>query len=863
MADLKPLGRQVGQPSAPDISNAAKAVGTGAAILNAGAQAVGDIVKKRRDAALEMEATFNVLTAQREMNMNVLKLKQKQNANDEDLAELNYTNQEIAKRILQNTSKENQADVSKKVLGFAIKAEASAFDYVGDSKKRQIKDAGASTLYEGGKQLEEAARLGDDDGFQITFNQIDKSQQALLEAGYISQEDYLKNRENLIQLGINGKLQYEYEKALTEGGERAGVKYIENFWNTELNMTQAQKDAALKSLIEVRGQNKSAELQVGQAGFRDVMSAITSETPPANEAELQTLIDNAAERGFPLNEYQAYKALQAFRKSQNKKNTRIQNNILIAKEIASGDTNALINRSASEIDSFYIDTRKQLMEQAQEQTQSLGTEGQKIMAQRAPWMIGATIASQTPVPIPQWQDEIHSQIVSSNPEDNLAAVSAYNFVAKQNPRAIDGISSKDQSFLRAINSDLQNTSLTKQEIIDKYKDTILNVDPKVQENRVAAYKEIIKDNPGLPDSIAKKAFGKNIDNKLLQPGADLYAAAQNAFEREYMLTGDKNQAVSNAVSYLKDNGGKSLFAPKGEPVWNPPENLPFYEFGNIVRNQATKYLREAVDGATKHPGKLPYTLEWSDKMPEFPPSVSQEDLFKNEYDKGEWWLKINGTDRRVYFISPNYNQANSFAETKYQVMYEKDGYLHNLMTVGPTLGPDGQIDMRANTSLMTFLAPNQLTPDLVKSMQEESAQRAKGKYIEKEIGFPTGIFEPDYSEYLQKAGNKEKREKAIKIIEEQNKDLPARIEKEKLRRQQDTTKEAIKGPEKSAPKMTAPEKKKLNKLNEYLVSYKDSEEPGKKITIKYTEEQVRTAAEKIGITFEEAVNLLRRQDGNT
>lgn len=805
MAELKSLGRSVGQPSAPDISGAAKVhVNLGKAVQGL-ANSVGSYVEKERNAALELEATFNTLTAQREMNLNLLKLKQNPNATDADLAELNKTNQMIGANILKNTSDKNKAEVTRSLMGYAIKAEASAFEYIGKAKQKNIKNNAAATLYEGTNQLEELAVSGDEEGFTATFYKLEEAQQALVEAGYLSKEDYLKNRDTMLQSGINGKLAHDYNQAFKADGERGAAKFINEFWNTEHeNMTQEQKSEGLKSLLAIQAQDKSAMVQIGQAGFRDVMESITSSNPPKDENELHAFIQASKESGYPLNEYQEYKAFQAFRKTNKSKNKRNENNARISAQIATGDVNSLLNESSGDIDNNYIDTKKFLKEKMGNEAQEAQSLSGQVMAQRPEWMIGATIAAQTPVAIGQWQEEISSQLLSQNPDDILGAVSAFNYVSEQNKAAIKGISEKDQAFIKAVSNDLERTNMQPFEIIEKYKDSILNVDPKVKENRKKAYDESIKNSPGLPNKIVKKAFGEKINNVLVEPSAELYAAAQEAYQREFELTGNENQAIDNAVSYLKDNGGVSMFAQKGSPVWNPPENLPYYDFGNIVRNQATKYLRETVDSINKNPGKVPYTVEWSDKMPKFPDQVSEEDMFKGKYDKGEWWLKINGTDRRVYFISPNYNQANSFAETKYQVMYEKDGYPHTLMTITPNIGIDGQIQMSAGTAMMTFQGPTELTPNLIKKMQSEQAQGAKDKYISNEFkklnprDYGIDITEgPNISRLLsekpeqKKSTKKSDKKKLEEIIESENQDLPKRIEKEKLRRQQEAAKQVI------------------------------------------------------------------------
>lgn len=811
MAELKPLGREIGQPKAPDISGAGEVYSALGKTAEAFSSTIGTHVATQRKAALEMEATYNTLNAQREIHLNTLRFKERENVTEADLAELNKTNAQIAQSILEVTSGPNINQVKKNLLEFSIKSEATAFEHVGASKKKSVLDSAATLLYEGSKQLEELAITGQQDLFEQTFQQIDRSQRSLVEAGYLSELDYRKARDDLIQAGIEGHIRHEYNNALLAGGERAGAKYIQDFADSaQPGITEAQKDRTIKSLIAQQSLDKSASIQIEQAGYRDVMMAITGPNPPKDENELISLIESTSFE-YPMNEYQQYQILQEFRKRQKTTNKRNETNVVISKQIAANDINGLLDQSATDINNNYIDTRKALIERANEQSQGSLSPADRIQNQAPEWLIGAAIAAQTPVPIKQWQSEIHSQLTSQNTDDILNAVNAYDYVYKSNKRGVDGIAEQDKAFIRAISNDLNRTTLTPQEVVEKYRKSILDVDPKVLENRQAAYKEVIKNSPNLPQAIIQEAFGTKIKNQLATPSAELAATAQQAFEREYKLTGDRNQAIQNAVEYLKDNGGISKFAPKDSPVWNPPENLPFYDFGNIVPNQATKFLKETVNNIADHPGRLPYTVEWSSKMGEFPDRPSEQDLFKNKYDKGEWWLKIDGVDRRVYFISPNYNQANSFPETRYQVFYDKNGYLNQLMTVAPGLDEAGNVVASAGNAFMIFRGPNELTPNLVNKMLAEDAEGARDKYVERQyegetplqrtiskLGKAAELTETaNPSRVLGEKTEEKKVESKIeletlkKITAEKNKELPKKIEQERFKRQRAAAKKLI------------------------------------------------------------------------
>lgn len=793
MAELKSLGRQISQPGAPDITAAAQAEGALGGVISGVSKVVGKHVENQRKAALELENSFNVLSGQRELNLHLLKAKENPFPTTESVAEFNKTQQEIMNNILKNTSPENLGDVSVRLQAAANKNELDMVEHVQSAGRKALKDTAATLLYEESKQLQQYAVEGDEPALDASYLRIDQSRRELVKSGNLSEADYLKGRDELFQSALNGRLEYEYNKSVEEGGEVGGAKFINEFWNKEYEgMTQDQKNQGLKHLMDVAARDKAAQSRASYLGYNDVLDKLNSTDAPKSENEVHALIEKANEDGLPLNEWQAHKALQKYRTLNSKRLQREKDTIDFNSLVASGDVNGLIALGDTKVNNAYVDTKKALVERAQQQTEAAASDAQRVMAQKPAWLIGATIAAEVPVPIGQWQEEIHSQLMSANNEDVLNAAKGYNYVKSKNKAAVDGISAKDKAFMDSVVRDIETTTMEPTDIVQRYREAILEVTPQVEENRLIAYKENIKNNPSLPNKIVKQAFGEKVKNVLKEPGAQLYAVAQEQYQKEFMLTGDQSQAIKNAVQYLKDNGGESKFGPKNEPVWNPPEHLPFYETGNIVRNQASKFLDEAIKNSEQFPGALPYTIERSEKMPEFPEKLTEKDLYDGKYDKGEWWLKIDGKDRRVYFISPNYNQANAFPSTQYQVMFEKDGRLQNLMIAVPKTDASGKAQYSARNAMMIFYAPNDIIPNLLKKMQDETADSAltKGaareydkKHLMEDIRLDSWIFNK----------NPIKEQTKKEAVEQRKHTILEEIEKQKLRRQEQETKEYLEG----------------------------------------------------------------------
>lgn len=787
MAELKPLGRSVSTPSAPDISGAAQAPALLGRTAQTFASNVGEHIKERREAALEMESAFNILAGQREMALSMFSAQKNPNPSVESLGEFNKTQQEIIKKILENTDEKNYKHVATSLVQFANQNELKLMEHAYQRGQQKLKDNDATLFYEGIQQLSELYRDGRFDEGKQTFLNIDSSRKKAVEAGLLSQEDYKKGKDLFLQSAINGELEYEYNKAYEENGERGAAAFLKKYWESPTDLRSDQKELGMKFLHNLDTQRRQASAQASAIGRRDVIESLY-ENPTQDMTEVDARIEASAIKGFSLNEAQAFSVRQRARKlSESELKQRIKNQ-QITKDVQTSNVNALIKYSGTDLNNWYVDTVDKVKEFNAEQEEEAETIGQAIMAQKPDWMVKAAVASEMPKAIPYWQDELHSQIWSKNYDDVLNAVKAYDYVKQKNLAGIEGFSEKDVSFIRAVSNDLKHTTMAPNEIIDRRKDEILNADDKVRKNREDALKVIHKDKPSIPIDIVKEAYGVKPDNLLKDPGSALYATAQEQFDQEYMASGDEKAAKQAAIEFLKDTGGESIFAPKNHPVWNPPENLPFYDFGNIVRNQATKFLHDVVKTANENPDRMLYKVELSDKMPQMPTQVSEQDLVDRRYDKGEWWLKIDGTDRRVFFISQNYNQANYFPGTAYQVMFEKGGTLHNLQTVVPALTADGNLSTQVDSATITFLSPQELVPNVITDMEAKRARigltRAAMKLHDDDSFLNRPLVGDVFSVTATSQLSAAKRAKKDKgqIIEEEKSRIKERLDTEKLKR---------------------------------------------------------------------------------
>lgn len=750
------------------------------------------------NASHKMDNALNVLAGEQEMSRALVEAAKPENMRHSSAAELAEKNRAIITGVLQNTHHENHPEVAFKLSQISSGNELRMLEHVNTWNTEQIQDSYATMIIEASQTLTEAAIRGDKNLYSETYNSISDIGKDLVTSGIMTKANYAKVLSEFQQAGINGWIEKEFNEALYAGGEEGAARYIQNYHETNYeHMTQAQKDAGFSHLMSIASRANQAMSQASQLGYMK-LSEMFADKMPTDINQVNEYIEKSATEGLPLNESQAHSLRQHVRSALKQVGGRTESNNEINTAVYNKDVNGLIATSTKDLDNWYIDSRKALTEARNQEMMESKTDAQRIMANRPEWMISATIAANMPVPIAQFTDELSRKINRGGLQDKLDAMHTVNYLATANPAALDKLSKQDTAYASRILADMKDTKLSPELIIQRADNDILNVSPEAKKNREKAWTTLLKDRPNVINDMAKEVFGNVIEDNISMPGANIYGTVERILEDNFYIHGNINDAMSATKEELGRNAKVSIFGPSTTPVWNPVENLPYYDFGHVTRNQATKYLKEITINARKHPGTLPYEVRWSSKMPEFPESISEEDLFSKKYDKGEWWLNINGKDRRVYFVSPNFNQSTGFATNKYQVLLDNG---QQLIAINKSFDRDGKEVYSKGNALMAFLGPNEMVPNMVTKMSNETADagltRAATRLYEKEnpedygITLLKGATKGDIRGHMAKEpGTEDLEEKArkSKYIEKQKEELPKRIEKEKLSRQQSEAK---------------------------------------------------------------------------
>ena len=655
------------------------------------------------------------------------------------------------------------------------------FDY--DASKSN----GSVVLKQGIDQYKELMRSGYTDIAGEHLADIQQNLKAQKALGYISSYDQYQYEEALKQAGLNGAAEYEYRNLFSES-EEAAAKYINEFYGKKMpGVTQEQKEGALQHLLGVHTHMTQAMTHASQIGFDNVSRLINPVEPgvqgPTSIDQVREAIQAQGQQGNPINRHQELVLENQFISSLKSKNKDAQTNAEIVKVLDSPD---LVFYAGKPLDKFFDASFALAKEQRDLMKGAATTPSQYLMANTPDWMLAASIASRAKfAPISAYTKYLETQLMNGSVEQKLDAVKAWTFLETNNPTALNQFSAKDQAFVHTIMNRMANTRVPPEVIIKEATDSILKVDEKVYENRIIALRDEYKAKPKFIQNLSSEIFGADIDSKVAEPGSIMYSAVQREFEQNYLISGDRAIAANQTKMNMERMAGKSKFGPKGQPIWNPPERLPFYSFGNIVDNQYAQYINQVARTAQENPGVLPYDIKPSKKMPPIPERLSEEEKMLGNFFKGKGYLNIDGKDVEVFLVSPSFNQANAIGGTFYQLYYVDNGIPKALSAIDMQVGPNGEKMPRIGNALMQFQPPNRYVPGVLNKLQNETADANLAKAAEshfnaitpKEFGSPFDL--PTYHKNKPADANKEEFKKYLSSFKE---DMPKKIEEEKLKR---------------------------------------------------------------------------------
>lgn len=595
------------------------------------------------------------------------------------------------------------------------------------------------TTYNYSKSLEklrEAHLTGGDK--QQAFNDALESIQDVrrLNPG-VTEVDVQKMRDQLKRVVNESVLEKEYLDSVVAGGEEGGVAYIGKFISSDRDdMSVEEKDAAKSFLLKLHTARTNELNLLSTVGYNNINNTMANNPGKVYTIdEINQMMIEQESKGFKINLAQENN-LKSKSNTANKAAAKVaQTNAEIGKAIL-GKEYLSGKFTSKELDQYYKTQVENAINIAQAKAQA--GEIQPIPS----WQIEAQVAAGIPESISSFTSQLNSKLTNKSMNNWEAGLMQYSFLMTENQQALDKLPDQTKAFAdtmleRSLNVGPDTNLAT---VYDDTYRAMYEIDDDVRNARSKNLSDWKRSHPTAHRKNAAQAFNMrgfftpNIpDEKMAQFDRHLSINAR-LYESK-----DLDLAVKKTIDDLQRIYQPSpKFAPKGDTVPNPVENLPFYGFGNIVENQAANALNEIVTSQAQFEGQLPQVIKPSSKMKQMGMLTDDEKFYENYAENG-FWLNIDGVDCKVYFISPNFGQVDPFAPNIYQVMY---GYRGPEGKDKETLRPLKTMQRRPNgeygvgVQMSTFYPPQQYIPGLMRRMEEEGSslgfEQAARRRLEKD-----------------------------------------------------------------------------------------------------------------------------------
>jgi hypothetical protein len=654
--------------------------------------------------------------------------------NPKSIKDYNVIADGIIEGVLAGTNPENRADVALKLYAHKISNLEKLSNAVLALDKKNITEGLNLAFSDSLNNLRATIVSGSKQDQQLALAEADKNIKNYSNLQNITNAEKTKLERAKQQTIINATLEKEYTDAIVSSGESGGVRYITDFIASEQKeMTFVQKEQAKDFLLTLNTKlNKELNVSSTQA-FSEIKSEYLDD--PSSIPDLQTLdkkILEKSESGLPMNMAQ-----------QNQLKTMVQSaNVAAAKRSATnasiikaieGKSTDIVDFSDKEMNDFFSDAVS-----AQKATRDNAIAAGDIPADRAPpdWQVEANVAALSPVPIKAMTERLNAKLTNRNLNSLEEGIRQYSFLTDANEEALSGLPDKVTAFADTMLLDIRNSPPDRDlsRIFDENKAAILDADDAVVATRVDNHKQEVKNNPKQNDRNIRKAF--NISGGIFSNGDipdDMRVTYNRLLSRNAKLYETKNYqlAVDKTIKQLGQIYKESPdFAPVGRPVPNPVEKLPFYNIGNGVPNQGANIINQAIQASEDFPDDMPVKFSRSDKMPEMPETLSDEQKFDENFAPNGYWINYEGAggkkiETRVYSISPNFNKTDPFNPNVYQQFYGwkgEDGKdkeeLRPMKTV--QVQPDGSAQL--GITMSTYFPPNIYMPAMMAKIDNERAE---------------------------------------------------------------------------------------------------------------------------------------------
>lgn len=730
MAELKPLGRLVQTPSAPDISGAAQAQGLMGSTIQAAAKTVGEFV----DAANQVEADAQYTEATNLLNRELV-----DSLGRENIAQGNAYQRYVAKAqaikesFLPHVNSKYKSRVNNLIdnqinkLGLKVASEELSY------QEQENKFQALSILAQHRKTLDEAIATGDEVGIQNAEENIAISTVNMRQTGQLNALDAYKVGEEVSETVKIGRLKREFQSLLQTDPIKAAAKLNELSASKPDDMTESEWYKAQNELLTMKSTFSrmvdAAETEaLSEYDLAFAQGKIKTTTDIANfkaEKEAEGLYVS------PQDDRKMQLRLLAANEKENKKLERFMQ----VENSVRNNPDTQYDMSAEQISDHY-EIKSNLLEQKQVELAQAnpGTPMASRLAIRS-----SVVTGYHDVP-KSFVREYSDKLQFGTPTETEEAIRVGIQMAENAPKVYSQLPKEVQAYHDLASTLFANTDLPIDQIKKMVSEAVKPKDSARQEMLKQELAKITK-NQTYYKNLYKDMYGYKYSPSSQQP---YYNNMVDTFDAFFAISGDKESAESLTKRYMRANSGRSQFIPEGEVNKNPIESTPLYQtHPQFVRNQMALGLNKIVKyyGDMKAKGYDVPDVQWPDNIKPISKvnekDFNQKPLFVDSNPKAlvpkeePLQLKINGKNRPVYLMNPNNNLEDRTKDRR--EFYYLDSF--NVLTPFNVVETEtsGTLGYKRGIVSLDLKWPAQLTPNYAKVLDDSSISSMAEKHARMEF----------------------------------------------------------------------------------------------------------------------------------
>ncbi len=716
MADLKVPGRQVAQPTAPDLSSAA----SGFEGANLAVQTVARTVGEYVDSANQLEAKSHYSETLNTLNKEMVNSLSSQNiASGKAYERYIQMSEGIIEGGLKYAPKKYQKqlalDLREKVNKLGLNVAKAELTF----QENKIKSEGQVILSTHLKGLGEAVEAGDYSEIQREQSSINSTLQNLQSLGAVDAVDIYKVKEGINKSVARAEYKNKFSKMLRANPVEAETFLKQFAQEKPSNLTYEEWNDIQSTLLQDRNNYLRMVDAAETLGMDEFRLAFDSGQISSTE-DIQSFVESKEGQGRYFSYNDKLKMQDMLQVALRKKSSDMETVLAIDSDIANGSDN-LYNYSPKELNAYYKQKSQFLLESFAKQSET-----NPDAPIPSPLAIRANVASSLPYPIRQFNQEYSDKLKFGTVEDFEEALKVGTQMLTNSPKSFSNLDKETQAYQQYAAKLFGNTTLPLPAIKEA---TDKAINQKDTQTEAKLDKELATiHRTGRIKDLYKDIYDTKFVNPALQPQ---FNTVSDTFDSFYKMTGDKEIASNLTKNYVRTRSGPSKYIPKNDITKDPIEETALYrQHPTLAKNEMAFGALEVVinhEDSIKEGLKLSPSIEWPDDV-ERPDvfNINEKQLYENLIWKNkdgkevEPHLKVNGVNRKLLFMNANTDLEDPTADQREIWYLDEYGIGQPIYISEKHKYANGTIKNDVGIPSIEFIPAKKVTPEMA-AIQEAKA----------------------------------------------------------------------------------------------------------------------------------------------